>query len=938
MSNSMAFLRQISGRTEASDALLANEAAETSGNYSAYISGQLSNMFSTQQQPVHSGQDLDKTSAAVQPLSAADGSVNSTPGELASALFVSASSNHGYPSPVLDGAAPSAAPAPVPAAVEDVEVAAVTVAAAAATAAPTAPPPSLSPPPDSAGEPLSPPPKRSIHGSAREVLAEKGGGVGCFRLYLQLARLLSTYILLSGVVLFCSQWMSLTVNMTPLGSYQATGPRHVITSPFALSLALPVLWLIGALIVAAYYRLVCDALRREFMAYVRHIVLPTILCLPTALLANALHKATRCNAAAPPLWPIVFEHGPFGISAKPCRASMVVHAVPQLALDLTFALALHAFPVVAAFALTAPGFDVQQDTFEESRSAAHLHITSYFGNLFMWLLLAHKVLILAVAGHELLLLSIDACFEVSATRARWSAWYRERQGLKRGTMPCSLDAICSCLCFSTRAERVHYEVPVVYLQGQLCYEPCTKLPCGAACFRCSRSFHQCKKTFWRCCCRIPCIIVFVIFIIALSLIASGFLANPPSAHTELATLVRNTRTWLPQWGGLVLGVLSTAALLRTLAWFRCLQHPRVVASTYTLFALISIGAMFLTQMSIARTPLPPATNSSCFYGPYLTPTEPVPEAARYAICDQKWFGLSISELSVIASGLAYLPPSDLLVDVTAQFFPGWEYVGGSSFGSQPMWQEFYNNQTNQSIISIMGTSSWGDLYYDLQLWVSTFWVEFVLTPLLPFFSFQSGGVSTSLYHEATSGTPVPGVYLDISDGVHEYLAPLLHYANYSARGDVMLAGHSLGAGLAKAVAAILGLEAVAFEGPGVVKPFIGMFYNRPWGNEAAFDGNVNVRANGDVVGWMGEDIGYTQSVSCTGFPTIPFISCHLSIASVILHNCAWGGVDKWARLANQTVATAVPLAYCPGLPDTLPTPLPDGIRLVETPRNLYRGG
>ena len=33
-----------------------------------------------------------------------------------------------------------------------------------------------------------------------------------------------------------------------------------------------------------------------------------------------------------------------------------------------------------------------------------------------------------------------------------------------------------------------------------------------------------------------------------------------------------------------------------------------MASAYTLFAFISIGAMFLTQMSIARTPLPPATN------------------------------------------------------------------------------------------------------------------------------------------------------------------------------------------------------------------------------------------------------------------------------------------------------------------------------------------
>jgi hypothetical protein len=82
------------------------------------------------------------------------------------------------------------------------------------------------------------------------------------------------------------------------------------------------------------------------------------------------------------------------------------------------------------------------------------------------------------------------------------------------------------------------------LQGQLCYEPCTKLPCGAACFRCSRSFHQCKKTFWRCCCRIPCIIVFVIFIIALSLIASGTqpAATYPTAAMHPTTAMQPAAT------------------------------------------------------------------------------------------------------------------------------------------------------------------------------------------------------------------------------------------------------------------------------------------------------------------------------------------------------------------------------------------------------------
>ena len=32
--------------------------------------------------------------------------------------------------------------------------------------------------------------------------------------------------------------------------------------------------------------------------------------------------------------------------------------------------------------------------------------------------------------------------------------------------------------------------------------------------------------------------------------------------------------------------------------------------------------------------------------------------------------------------------------------------------------------SNTSVINIMGTSAWGDFFYDMQLWMSTFWVEY----------------------------------------------------------------------------------------------------------------------------------------------------------------------------------------------------------------------
>mgnify|MGYP007111534967 CR=1 FL=1 len=122
-----------------------------------------------------------------------------------------------------------------------------------------------------------------------------------------------------------------------------------------------------------------------------------------------------------------------------------------------------------------------------------------------------------------------------------------------------------------------------------------------------------------------------------------------------------------------------------------------------------------------------------------------------------------------------------------------------------------------------------------------------------------------------------------------------------------------------------------------------MFYMKSWAKKNAWNGNTNVRAANDIVAWMGEDIGFTQDVICDGFPELPLVSCHLTIAAVLLHNCGRANTTFAATYAHEVGARGGKkrITYCPGLPDTLPDPLPPwlgNLTLVPTPRNIYRDG
>jgi len=86
---------------------------------------------------------------------------------------------------------------------------------------------------------------------------------------------------------------------------------------------------------------------------------------------------------------------------------------------------------------------------------------------------------------------------------------------------------------------------------------------------------------------------------------------------------------------------------------------------------------------------------------------------------------------------------------------------------------------------------------------------------------------------------------------------------------------------------------------------------------------------------VGQDIGLTQEIKCNGFHELPFVSCHKTVASVLLHNCAPNNNQFSRMAASQPTGSRATLDYCPGLPDSLPWPLPASITMVETPRNRF---
>ena len=131
-----------------------------------------------------------------------------------------------------------------------------------------------------------------------------------------------------------------------------------------------------------------------------------------------------------------------------------------------------------------------------------------------------------------------------------------------------------------------------------------------------------------------------------------------------------------------------------LTFWDCTPTPKVDRGVFCLFMFVSLAAQAMARSSLfgqrnhasANAPVqgtpcfPPGFNMDNAGNKKETQSDlhffleeaQVPSKERYAICDSRWHGLDITQLAVIASILAYEPPSAYLVNVTATFFPGWE--------------------------------------------------------------------------------------------------------------------------------------------------------------------------------------------------------------------------------------------------------------------------
>lgn len=105
----------------------------------------------------------------------------------------------------------------------------------------------------------------------------------------------------------------------------------------------------------------------------------------------------------------------------------------------------------------------------------------------------------------------------------------------------------------------------------------------------------------------------------------------------------------------------------------------------------------------------------------------------------------------------------------------------------------------------------------MQIWFTVFWLKNILYPIIPMLSLLTSptSVQAALSLIGTSGTFVPSYYLNVAPGIVDYVQPVATYAQHAARGNparTVIAGHSLGGGVAQLVGSITQMPSISIEG------------------------------------------------------------------------------------------------------------------------------
>lgn len=305
--------------------------------------------------------------------------------------------------------------------------------------------------------------------------------------------------------------------------------------------------------------------------------------------------------------------------------------------------------------------------------------------------------------------------------------------------------------------------------------------------------------------------------------------------------------------------------------FRDYPYGRFVR-LYVFFSLIS----FVLVLIFVNSDLTTTIDTSMAL---VNPGKPTPAATNpLGICFSSWETLSIIDFALFSS-LAYESPTIVQGDLDIWFNEGtgrnWTVANGQAGGKTQQFYDFYDPSQNISVVAIRGTTPASDWAQNLDNWneVAILQALDYLVPTVSIWPPKIGQFLVSIfsvdYFLSSQGGST--YYQDVD----AYVARVI-----GERRTVIMAGHSLGGGLASILGGKYNLRAITLSAPGAE------LSRAKFGIPQSADLRAlltNVVPDKDIVPRIDLQSGLAQMIPCT----LDSLTCHYAKTTVatLLRSC-----------------------------------------------------